>query len=131
MSGRAIPLYNPTWSCVMVPLPLTVAFAMDFDGDEANIAAPQSEESKAEMELMKIEHNLFRNGVLIIKPVQHAVVGAFLLTQPGVLAHGRGSAAVVMYFLNFLIVIIIPIPRDKDVLGLANLCKHFAREALL
>jgi len=54
----------------------------DFDGDEKNIYLPQDLMVLAEATyLMNVRHNLMKDGCLVIGFVQHAVIGAFKLTD--------------------------------------------------
>ena len=58
------------------------AYGADFDGDEMNILPATDEESRAEaMELMAVGKNLLKDGKLIINFVQHAAIGAYMLTS--------------------------------------------------
>jgi DNA-directed RNA polymerase subunit A' len=56
----------------------------DFDGDEMNVHVPQSEEARAEAEiLMHVQHNIItpKNGLNIIACIQDSITGNFLLTR--------------------------------------------------
>ena len=56
----------------------------DFDGDEMNIHIPQSEEARAEAEiLMHVQHNIItpKNGLNIIACIQDSITGNYLLTR--------------------------------------------------
>lgn len=58
------------------------AYGGDFDGDEMNILPATDEESRAEaMELLAVGKNLIKDGKLIINFVQHAAIGAYMLTS--------------------------------------------------
>ena len=64
--------------CVCTP------YNADFDGDEMNLHLPQTEEARAEAEvLMGNKNNLVtpRNGDLMIAATQDFLTGAYLLTQ--------------------------------------------------
>ncbi len=56
----------------------------DFDGDEMNLHIPQSEEARAEAEiLMHVQHNIItpKNGLNIIACIQDSITGNYLLTK--------------------------------------------------
>ena len=56
----------------------------DFDGDEMNLHVPQSEEARAEAEiLMHVQHNIItpKNGLNIIACIQDSITGNYLLTR--------------------------------------------------
>jgi len=56
----------------------------DFDGDEMNLHIPQSEEARAEAEiLMHVQHNIItpKNGLNIIACIQDSITGNYLLTR--------------------------------------------------
>ncbi|MBI2129263.1 DNA-directed RNA polymerase subunit A' [Candidatus Woesearchaeota archaeon] len=74
LSGRTFRL-NPA---VCAP------YNADFDGDEMNLHVPQTEEARAEAEiLMQVQTQLIspRNGLSIISCIQDAIVGNYLLTR--------------------------------------------------
>ncbi len=59
-------------------------YAADFDGDEMNLHVPQTEESRAEAEiLMSVERHIIspKNGLNIIGSVEDAISGIYLLTK--------------------------------------------------
>lgn len=65
-----------------ISLLLTVAYALDYDGDEMNFLVLPNEKATAEaMILMAAGENMYRNGGLIIQLVQHAALGVFMLTK--------------------------------------------------
>jgi DNA-directed RNA polymerase subunit A' len=56
----------------------------DFDGDEMNMHIPQSEEARAEAEvLMHVQNNIItpKNGLNIIAGIQDSITGNYLLTK--------------------------------------------------
>ena len=81
MSHKAKILAGRTFrfnECVCTP------YNADFDGDEMNLHLPQTEEAKAEADvLMGNKNNLVtpRNGELMIAATQDFLTGAYLLTQ--------------------------------------------------
>ena len=81
MSHKAKILEGRTFrfnECVCTP------YNADFDGDEMNLHLPQTEEAKAEADvLMGNKNNLVtpRNGDLMIAATQDFLTGAYLLTQ--------------------------------------------------
>ncbi len=61
---------------------ITTVLGLDFDGDEMNIYAPQNLLERAEIaHLMNVCQNMMKDGKLMIGFVQHAVLGAFKLTE--------------------------------------------------
>jgi DNA-directed RNA polymerase subunit A' len=59
-------------------------YAADFDGDEMNLHVPQTEEARAEAEiLMSVEKHIIspKNGLNIIGSVEDAITGIYLLTK--------------------------------------------------
>ncbi len=57
-------------------------YAGDFDGDEMNILLPHNCGSRAEaIELLAVSKNLLKDGKLMVSFVQHAVIGAYVLTN--------------------------------------------------
>ncbi len=58
-------------------------YGADFDGDEMNLLVLPDEMAEAESVLMEVGRNLFRNGKLIVKLIQHACKGCYTLTKPG------------------------------------------------
>jgi DNA-directed RNA polymerase subunit A' len=64
------------------------SFNADYDGDEMNVFVPQTPQAEAEMaELCGVEHNIMkiRPGLPNLALMQNALVGSFLLSDPGVL----------------------------------------------
>ncbi len=58
----------------------------DCDGDEVNFQVLQTDEALAEArELSCVKNNIMKDGNIWIKFIQNSVVGAYLLTRPGVL----------------------------------------------
>ncbi len=79
MAYRAVP--RPT-STLQISLTVTEALNADFDGDELNLFGLSNYESIAEArELMAVSRNIFKDGRPIVAFVQHACLGAYLLTQ--------------------------------------------------
>ena len=63
-------------------LGITTVLGLDYDGDEMNIYAPQNLLERAETaHLMSVPQNLMKDGKLMIGFVQHAVLGAYKLTE--------------------------------------------------
>ncbi len=63
-------------------LSVTYPYGADFDGDEMNVHLPSDPQSRAEaVELMSVSKNMVKDGRLMIVFVQHAVIGAFVLTS--------------------------------------------------
>ncbi len=63
-------------------LGITTVLGLDFDGDEENMFCPQNLLECAEIaHLMSVRQNLMKDGKLAIGFVQHAVLGAFKLTE--------------------------------------------------
>lgn len=65
---------------------VTEPYNADFDGDEMNIHVPQSEEARAEAELlMKSQDQIIspRHGHATIRPTEDHISGAFVLTKDG------------------------------------------------
>lgn len=65
-------------------LPVCPPYNADFDGDEMNVHAPQSEEAQAEARiLMRVQEQILspRFGGPIIGGIQDHITGAYLLTQ--------------------------------------------------
>ncbi|MFH1173951.1 MAG: DNA-directed RNA polymerase subunit A' [archaeon] len=61
-----------------------IPYNADFDGDEMNLHVPQTEEARAEAEvLMKVQHHIIspRYGLSIIGCTMEAVTGTYLLTK--------------------------------------------------
>jgi DNA-directed RNA polymerase subunit A' len=59
-------------------------YGADFDGDEMNLHIPQTEEARAEAEiLMSVEHHIIspKNGLNIIGSKEDAISGLYLLTK--------------------------------------------------
>jgi DNA-directed RNA polymerase subunit A' len=59
-------------------------YAADFDGDEMNLHIPQTEEARAEAEiLMSVEKHIIspKNGLNVIGSIEDAISGIFLLTK--------------------------------------------------
>ena len=56
----------------------------DFDGDEMNLHIPQTEEARAEAELlMSVQHHIItpKNGLNIVGCIQDSIAGLYLLTK--------------------------------------------------
>ncbi len=56
----------------------------DFDGDEMNLHVPQTEEARAEAELlMSVQHHIItpKNGLNIVGCIQDSIAGLYLLTK--------------------------------------------------
>ena len=82
LACRVVPVTGHTFR---IHLALTTALNADFDGDECNIFSLASLETIAECQtLLAVSMNLTKDGVLLIGFVQHAVLGAYLLTVPGI-----------------------------------------------
>ena len=65
-----------------IHLGVTTAYNADFDGDEMNMLVLQSELSRAEgAELMAVGQNIMKDGVAMVRFVQHSVLGAALLCK--------------------------------------------------
>lgn len=78
MGYRAYPTHHHTFQ---LHLAVTCAHNLDFDGDEVNMFIPGDMRSRVEVaSLMSVETNTYRNGQLLIGFVQHACLGAYLLT---------------------------------------------------
>ena len=70
----------------------------DFDGDEMNLHIPQTEESRAEAEiLMEVQTQLIspRYGLSVIGCIQDAISGNYLLTKLGQLTPERAASLLV------------------------------------
>lgn len=79
MAYRVRPVQSKTFQ---MHLSVTSAHNLDFDGDEVNLFALASLESKAEaLELMSVPMNMFKSGHLLIGFVQHACLGVYQLTS--------------------------------------------------
>lgn len=68
---------------IRMNLATTGSFNADFDGDEMNIFVPQSEPSRAELQLLSsTEHNLIgtQTSTSVITIVQDALLGCYLMT---------------------------------------------------
>ena len=66
-----------------IPLAVTHAYNADFDGDEMNLMALQSQLTRAEAsELVSVRNNLLKDGKAVVSFVQHSVLGAYLLCCP-------------------------------------------------
>jgi len=62
----------------------TIPYNADFDGDEMNLHVPQTEEARAEAELLVgVRHNIVtpRYGLPIIGAIQDQITGIYLLTK--------------------------------------------------
>lgn len=78
MGYRAYPTHFHTFQ---LHLAITSAHNLDFDGDEVNMFIPGDMRSRVEVSnLMSVEANAYRNGSLFIGFVQHACLGAYLMT---------------------------------------------------
>jgi DNA-directed RNA polymerase beta' subunit len=79
MGYQVVPMHCDTFQ---LHLSVTAAHNLDFDGDEVNMFIPGSLEATAEIcQLMSVEHNLLKDGSMLIQFVQHACLGAYLLTK--------------------------------------------------
>ena len=78
MGYRVVPMVCSTFQ---LHLSVTTAHNLDFDGDEVNMFVSGSLEATAEItQLMAVEQNIFKDGKLLVGFVQHACLGAYLLT---------------------------------------------------
>ena len=69
-------------STFQLHLAVTTAHNLDFDGDEVNLFLPGSLAARVEAhELMSLHANLFRRGAILFGFVQHACLGAFLMSE--------------------------------------------------
>ena len=60
------------------------AYNANFDGDEATVHVPQTEEARAEaLTLMDVKRNMVSsiNGQLLIAPSQDLITGSYLMTR--------------------------------------------------
>ena len=79
MAYRVVPVTGNTFR---VHLSVTKAHNLDFDGDEMNLFVVGDMLARAEaQELVAVDKNMFKNGNLLIGTVQHACLGAYLLTR--------------------------------------------------
>ena len=79
MAYKVIPTNFHT---AQIHLSVTPPLNADFDGDELNIFIPGDLHCQAEaMELMAVRENLYKDGSLVISLVQHACLGAYMLTS--------------------------------------------------
>ncbi len=75
-----------------LPLSVTRAFNADFDGDEMNMHVPQSELTRSETDLMRVQNNLMSKNARPTAPVvQDALLALNLMLQPNQLFE-RGEA---------------------------------------
>jgi DNA-directed RNA polymerase beta' subunit len=75
---RVVPVDRYT---IGLNLSVTPALNLDFDGDEVNAMLCRNMNSLAEAHtLVAVEQNMFKDGHLLIKFVQHACLGVYLLT---------------------------------------------------
>jgi DNA-directed RNA polymerase beta' subunit len=59
---------------------VTTPLGLDFDGDEVNCYVSHDPMAVAELqELMSVRHNMVKDGSMIVKFVQHAVIGAWYM----------------------------------------------------
>lgn len=89
----------------------------DFDGDEMNVHAPQSEEAQAEARiLMKVQEQILspRFGGPIIGGIQDHITGAYLLTRKGTLLT-RGQAQQLLAYVGVFSDLPKPAVREKGV----------------
>jgi DNA-directed RNA polymerase beta' subunit len=78
MGYRVVPTNGYT---IGLNLSVTPALNLDFDGDEVNAMLCRSMNSLAEAHtLVAVEQNMFKDGHLLVKFVQHACLGVYLLT---------------------------------------------------
>ncbi|MCW1300945.1 MAG: DNA-directed RNA polymerase subunit A' [Candidatus Nanoarchaeia archaeon] len=80
----------------------TIPYNADFDGDEMNLHVPQTEEARAEAEiLMSVRQHILtpRYGLPIIGCIQDYVLGCYLLTQPDTLVE-EDEAQKILYFMG-------------------------------
>jgi DNA-directed RNA polymerase subunit A' len=78
MGYRVVPVDRYT---IGLNLSVTPALNLDFDGDEVNAMLCRNLASRAECQtLVAVEKNMFKDGHLLVKFVQHACLGAYLLT---------------------------------------------------
>jgi len=75
----------------------TIPYNADFDGDEMNLHVPQTEEARAEAEiLLNVQNNIVtpRYGLPIIGAIQDQITGCYLLTQDDVLLTKEEAAEI-------------------------------------
>jgi DNA-directed RNA polymerase II subunit RPB1 len=78
----------------------TKPYNADFDGDEMNLHCPQSYEAMVELEeIAAVPHQIItpRHGKPIISIVQDTLVGAYLLTRPGITFNKREFMNLMIY----------------------------------
>jgi len=70
---------------IKLNLAVCSAYNADFDGDEMNLHAPQTQEARAEMDVMSVENHFLSelNGMPIIYPIQDTHLGWYDLTREG------------------------------------------------
>lgn len=67
---------------IRIHLSVTGAYNADFDGDEMNVLVLQGDMARAEAsELLAVNKNLLKDGSIVIKFVQHSVLGAAILCR--------------------------------------------------
>ncbi len=89
----------------------------DFDGDEMNLHVPQTEEAKAEAELlMDVKTQIVspRYGLSIIGCLQDSITGIYLLTQEGFMLQREKAASLLM---NIGVLDLSRLPQKKFVSG--------------
>lgn len=82
-----------------LPLPATTPLNADFDGDEMNLHVPQTEEGRAELQLMTVEASLesLSKGGPIFGLVYNALPGLYKLTGPNVVLDKVVFSDIAMY----------------------------------
>jgi DNA-directed RNA polymerase beta' subunit len=82
MAFRVVPTHVST---IQMHLAVTNPLNLDFDGDEVNVFILFDVVSRAEaQELMAVGKNMWKDGKLIVCFVQHACLGAFLMTKENI-----------------------------------------------
>lgn len=86
---------------------VVTGYGMDFDGDEANIMIPRTEEARAEAkELMLVDHLMLRDGIPFgVTFNQSGILGAHVLTLPDTVVSRKHLGQMLMldpYFENAL-----------------------------
>ena len=87
MAHRLRVIRNPNLLTFRLNVTATDPYNADFDGDEMNLFAPQSEQARVELELLADIKNYIispRNSMPIVTLKQDALLGSFQLTQAGV-----------------------------------------------
>jgi DNA-directed RNA polymerase II subunit RPB1 len=81
MCHRVLPVPGKTFRLHMA---VTGPYNADFDGDEMNMNVLLNPLARAEgRELMSVRRNMVKDGTTLVCFQQHAVLGAYLLTDPG------------------------------------------------